>query len=62
MPVFATCGHEVFSGNDMIPVEYETEEVDFDTKRLVPVTIMATYCPACADEGVKGGYLRRTDN
>ena len=46
--VIASCGHGVFSGNDMIQVEYTDEEIDFDMKAVIPVTIMATFCPACA--------------
>ena len=48
--VIASCGHEVFSGNDMIPVEFTDEEIDWDAPTVMfkPVTIMATFCPACA--------------
>lgn len=61
MAILCSCGHEVHSGNDMIPVEYDDEEVDFDGPEpgFVPVTVMAVYCPKCADEGIRGGYLRR---
>lgn len=58
MAIFASCGHEVFSGNDLIPVEYDDEDIDFDAQAFVPVVVMASYCPACADEGVKAGHLR----
>jgi hypothetical protein len=58
MAIFASCGHEVFSGNDMIPVEYDDEDIDFDEGVFVPVTIIATYCPKCANEGERAGWLR----
>ena len=48
MPIIASCGHEVFSGNDCIPVEYTDEEIDHYMEAIVPVTIQATFCPACA--------------
>lgn len=56
--LFASCGHEVFSGNDLIPVEYDDEEIDYDAKRFVPVLVMASYCPKCAKEGLAAGVLR----
>lgn len=59
MSIFASCGHEVFSGNDLMPVEYDDEEIDHDAGCFVPVTVMGVYCPKCADEGVKAGWLRR---
>lgn len=61
MGIYCTCGHEVFSGNDMIPVEYDDEDIDFDGPEpvFVPVTILATYCPKCTDEGVKSGRVRK---
>lgn len=46
--IIASCGHEVFSGNDCIPVEYTDEDIDHDQQKIVPVTIVATFCPACA--------------
>lgn len=61
MAIICSCGCEVFSGNDCIPVEYDDEEINFDTKQFEPVTIMATYCPKCADAGIKAGHLRRGD-
>lgn len=55
MTIICSCGHEAFSGNDMITVEYDSEEIDFDTEKFVPVTIQATYCPKCADLGNRQG-------
>lgn len=60
MAVFASCGCEVFSGNDLIPVEYDDEEINFDTQQFEPVTITGQYCPKCADKGIKAGYLRKS--
>lgn len=61
MPIFASCGHEVHSGSDLIPVEYDDEEIDFDGPEpgFVPVTIQAQYCPECAAKGINEGTLRR---
>lgn len=56
--IIASCGHEVFSGNDMIPVEYDSEDIDHDAQEFVPVTAMAVYCPKCAEDGVRAGWLR----
>lgn len=62
MALICSCGHEVFSGNDCIPVEYDDEDIDFDADdegpRFVQVTVMSVYCPACAKEGVESGRLR----
>lgn len=61
MAIFCSCGHEVFSGNDMVPVEYDDEDIDFDAPGdpvFVPVIVTATYCPKCAADGLKAGTLR----
>lgn len=58
MTVFATCGHEVFSVDDLIPVEYDSGEIDHTAKEFVPAVASAVYCPACADDGVRAGWLR----
>lgn len=62
MAIVCTCGHEVFSGNDCILVEYDDEDIDFDgpEPRFAPVTVSATYCPKCANEGVKSGSVRKS--
>jgi len=46
--IICSCGHEVFSGNDMIPVEHSDEVIDHDEQRFVPCIVSATFCPACA--------------
>lgn len=56
--VFASCGHEVFSGNDLIPVEYDDEEIDHDQGCFVPVIVTGYYCPKCAAEGKADGRYR----
>ena len=56
--ITASCGCTVFSGNDLIPVEYDDEEINFDTGEFEPVTVTAPYCPKCAADGIKKGYLR----
>ena len=63
MAIICTCGHEVHSGNDMIQVEYDDEDIDFDGPEpgFVPVLVTATYCPKCASEGQKAGTLRIVD-
>ena len=60
MSITCSCGHQVFSGNDMIPVEYDDEDIDFGGAEpgFAPVTIQATYCPKCAAEGKETGTLR----
>ncbi len=41
--IVATCGHEVFSWNDVFPVEYpDTDE------RGSPVIVEAMFCRQCA--------------
>lgn len=61
MSIICTCGHEVFSGNDCIPVEYDDEDIDFDGPEpgFVPVIVTATWCPRCADDGLKSGRVRK---
>ena len=60
MAIFASCGCEVQSGNDLVPVEYDDEEINFDTHQFEPVTIIETYCRKCADKCIKAGTLRRS--
>jgi hypothetical protein len=62
MSITASCGHEVFSGNDLIPVEYDDEDINFDGPEpgFEPCIIMASYCRACAERGLKAGYLRKS--
>ena len=47
---FASCGHEVPSVNDLIPVEYTDEDIDHDAGRFVQVTVSAVFCPTCASK------------
>lgn len=58
MSLFASCGHEVFSGEDLIPIEYDDEEIDHDAGCFVPVVVMGVYCPKCAEAGFKSGRYR----
>jgi len=59
MPIIASCGCEVHSGDDLIPVEYDDEEINFDTQQFEAITVIATYCRKCADKGIRDGNLRR---
>lgn len=59
MSVFASCGCEVFSGDDLIPVEYDDEEIDHDAGCFVSVLVTGFYCPKCAEGGFKDGRYRR---
>lgn len=58
MSIITSCGHEVFSGNDCIPVEYPDTDIDYDALEIVPVMVMAVWCPACAaNVGDIGGKI-----
>jgi len=59
MSVFASCGHEVSSGDDLVPVEFDDEDIDHDAGCFVPVIVTGLYCPKCAETGFKDGRYRR---
>jgi hypothetical protein len=58
MPIFASCGHAVESVDDFVHVEYDSEDIDHDAGCFVPVLVTGVYCPACAEEGMRAGWLR----
>lgn len=54
----ASCGHLVASVDDLVPVEYDDEDIDHDAGCFVPVTVSGVYCPKCAKDGIDAGHLR----
>jgi len=56
--MIASCGCEVSSIDELIDVEYDDEEVDFDAGEFKPIIVIGAYCPKCAAAGIKGRWLR----
>lgn len=59
MTITLSCGHESLNfPDDKVDVEMQDEYIDHDAGRFMPCIVYGDYCKACADEGVKNGYLK----
>lgn len=57
MTIIASCGHEALDG-ELVAVEFDDEEIDFDAGKFAPMTVTGMYCRKCADDGFASGHLR----